>query len=406
MIDVDNLRYPVFDRIISTCRRNPSMEEYKNIENNMDIIINESYEFGHISEEVYDRLGIAKDRDGMGREVMRDATISQESYQRTKCLTHEHQIHLRKERLSQNQRIENERKELANRKHNEKIARDDLIVKCLCKKLEVGKLFSDAENGMVNVEYMERCTLEMFASLKCDELDAFIMARQHRDKPVFTAKSKIPKKGTLSEAALGDRNKIRIAFDCQGLRNTFSSDMPYNIGLSDEEDGFAVDKIGILEVSLGWDGVERVLPSHLLSDSKWVRLVVNLLDLEEMNVTTSITHQQKDKADRLVRFYKTGLSSISCVESMTRIKRAHWSMQFAYNNLTVCAACMVLSNHVKNEIKFIQDGDCILAPNTHNFYQCTRFPDCEGAYLYFDSNKGCFIRSGKVTRRGFIARGK
>jgi hypothetical protein len=105
MIDVDNLRYPVFDRIISTCRRNPSMEEYKNIENNMDIIINESYEFGHISEEVYDRLGIAKDRDGMGREVMRDATISQESYQRTKCLTHEHQIHLRKERLSQNQRI-------------------------------------------------------------------------------------------------------------------------------------------------------------------------------------------------------------------------------------------------------------------------------------------------------------
>lgn len=81
-------------------------------------------------------------------------------------------------------------------------------------------------------------------------------------------------------------------------------------------------------------------------------------------------------------------------------------MQFAYTNLTVCAACMVLSNHVKNEIKFIQDGDCILAPNTHNFYQCTRFPDCEGAYLYFDSNKGCFIRSGKVTRRGFIARGK
>ena len=51
----------------------------------------------------------------------------------------------------------------------------------------------------------------------------------------------------MSEAALGDRNKIRIAFYCRGLRNTFSSDMPYNIGLSDEEDGFAVDKIGILE---------------------------------------------------------------------------------------------------------------------------------------------------------------
>ena len=52
----------------------------------------------------------------------------------------------------------------------------------------------------------------MFASLKCDELDAFIMACQDRDKPEFTAESKIPKKGTLSEAVLGERNKIRIAF--------------------------------------------------------------------------------------------------------------------------------------------------------------------------------------------------
>ena len=42
MIDGDNLRFPVFDRIIATCRRNPSTEEYNNIENNMNTIINES----------------------------------------------------------------------------------------------------------------------------------------------------------------------------------------------------------------------------------------------------------------------------------------------------------------------------------------------------------------------------
>jgi hypothetical protein len=57
------------------------------------------------------------------------------------------------------------------------------------------------------------CSLEMFASLKCDELDAFIMAHQDHDKPKFTAKSQIPKKGTLSDAVLGERNKILIAFD-------------------------------------------------------------------------------------------------------------------------------------------------------------------------------------------------
>jgi len=66
---------------------------------------------------------------------MRDATITQESYQHTKCLTHEHQIHLRQQRLEENQRIESERKELANLKHHEKITRDEAIVGSLCKKL-------------------------------------------------------------------------------------------------------------------------------------------------------------------------------------------------------------------------------------------------------------------------------
>jgi len=81
-----------------------------------------------------------------------------------------------------------------------------------------------------------------------------------------------------------------------------------------------------------------------------------------------------------------------------KIKRTQWSMKFVYTNLAGSAVCMVLSKHIKDKIRCIRDGDGILAPNTHNFYQCSRFPKREGAYLYFDSNKGCFVRSGKVTR--------
>ena len=33
--------------------------------------------------------------------------------------------------------------------------------------------------------------------------------------------------------------------------------------------------------------------------------------------------------------------------------------------------------------------------------KCHDFPEREGAYLYYDKNDECFIRSGKVTRRGF-----
>ncbi len=147
MIDGDNLCFPVFGTIIATCRWNPSLEEYKNIENNINTIIHELCEFGDISKEVYDGLNIVKDRNSLGCEVMWDSSIKQESYQRTKCLTHKNQIYLRKERLSQKQWIKNERKEMANRKQYKKITRNNAIVGCVCKKLELGGLHSNAEIG-------------------------------------------------------------------------------------------------------------------------------------------------------------------------------------------------------------------------------------------------------------------
>jgi hypothetical protein len=112
LIDDINMRFLVFDTIISTCWKNSKKEEYEKIEKNMTNILYQSSEYGHIAEEIYDQMGIMRDCDCMGCEVLRDATISQENYQRTKCLTDEHQIHLWKERLAQNQCIERERKEL------------------------------------------------------------------------------------------------------------------------------------------------------------------------------------------------------------------------------------------------------------------------------------------------------
>jgi hypothetical protein len=139
-----------------------------------------------------------------------------------------------------------------------------------------------------------RCSLKMFAGLKCDELDAFIMAHQDCDKPKFTAKSEIPKKGTLKDAALGKRNKILIAFDSQVLKNVFTDSLPYNISMTNKVDGSAIDQLGILSISLGQEDEERVLPSHLLSEDRWVGLVVDLLDLETMNITTlSLTNRKR-----------------------------------------------------------------------------------------------------------------
>jgi hypothetical protein len=55
-------------------------------------------------------------------------------------------------------------------------------------------------------------------------------------------------------------------------------------------------------------------------------------------------------------------------------------MIFAHTNLAVSAACMILSNHVKDEIQCVTDADCLLQPNNRNFYQCLRFPSRAPTY--------------------------
>ncbi len=118
------------------------------------------------------------------------------------------------------------------------------------------------------------------------------MARQDGDKPEFTTKSKIPKKDTLSGTALGERIKIQTAFDSFALKNVFTGNMPYNISMTNKEDGSAIDQLGILTISIREDDEERILLSHLLSNDRWVGLVVNLLDFENMNIMANVTHQQ------------------------------------------------------------------------------------------------------------------
>jgi hypothetical protein len=104
----------------------------------------------------------------------------------------------------------------------------------------------------------------MFGSLKCDELDAFIITCQDINNPEFSAKSKIPKKGTIREANQGKRNKIQIAFDCRMLKNVLIDTMPFDINTINEDViGSGIDQLGIVTVLLGQSSQKRVLPSHL-----------------------------------------------------------------------------------------------------------------------------------------------
>ena len=65
---------------------------------------------------------------------------------------------------------------------------------------------------------------------------------------------------------------------------------------------------------------------------------------------------------------------------------------------------MVMVDHVKTDLKCLDKYDSLLSHCTHKFMLSATYPNHEGAHLYYDTNLGEFIRSGKVSGRGFEKR--
>ena len=76
--------------------------------------------------------------------------------------------------------------------------------------------------------------------------------------------------------------------------------------------------------------------------------------------------------------------------------------------MPVVAACMILSQHLVMDIKCLGKLSSLLAPHANTFLPCedNSSVNCQGAYLFFDNNRGIPVRSGKVAWQGFIERHK
>ena len=150
MIDKVAMRFPVFNKILATCRRNPEKTEYDVIKSNFATFFEAACEDGLVPEQLYEDLVIRRDSNIHGDDVLRNCTISQESRQRSKCLTHHNQVHLREERLL-NLRLEaSTKKNIANLKHQELVAKVDEAEKELLKKLADGGGEIDDGGGEVD----------------------------------------------------------------------------------------------------------------------------------------------------------------------------------------------------------------------------------------------------------------
>lgn len=90
-------------------------------------------------------------------------------------------------------------------------------------------------------------------------------------------------------------------------------------------------------------------------------------------------------------------------------KRNHPCWRLFLQNTSVAAVVMTLFNHVKRNLSSIGETECFLTTsNMNNFLLCNDnlLPSFQGTYLYYDTKSEKFVRSGKVTGRGFIERDK
>jgi hypothetical protein len=223
IVDSNYYWYPVFNKILSTCHQQCSRNEYNTVVDTFEHLLRIMDEEGHIPEDYFDLCGIKIDKDIHSKDVVRAATTTQESYQRSKCLTHSRKVNMRLEHLQIIKTKEIEKEETANLEHMELVASNSKVVRILCNKLKQDNVIGVNQCGE---EYVNLCMMKMFSELTNPQLELFILARDGD----FTSKSQFPAKGKLKDSEDNTvRNCIRIAFDCRTKSNRIERTLPFDL---------------------------------------------------------------------------------------------------------------------------------------------------------------------------------
>ncbi len=181
-------------------------------------------------------------------------------------------------------------------------------------------------------------------------------------------KSQLPAKGNLKDAVDNTvRNRIRLAFECRMMSNKVEGMLPFDLSERPDEDeanNFLAHQITLIKDN-------TISPSKLLSDTAWVKYVINLLDLKRTaNTTTEVSVSDKEKADLLLIKLREQFKSHVKARVKQAAKQSHWILNFAFKYSPIIAATMVLSNHLKLDLKCLGKVECLLSCNCNQFISC------------------------------------
>ena len=188
-------------------------------------------------------------------------------------------------------------------------------------------------------------------------------------------KSQLPAKGKLKDTEDDTvRNRIRLAFDCRTMPNIIEGALPFD--LSDQADVTEADNSSFHKITLTEDST--IFPSTLLSDTAWVTYVIRLLDLETTSdTTTEVTTTEKEKGDLLLIKLRERFKAHVKDRVKQAAKKNHWILRFAFKKLLIIAAMMIISKHLKIDLKCLGESECLLSSNANQFIPCLAYPKQE-----------------------------
>jgi hypothetical protein len=355
---------------------------------------------------VYDELGFPRDVNSNGEEVLREATISQEWLMRSKRLNHPRVEQQRRERL---ENIEMEKQRIEQAKIAKENDRNDNIRR-------IRNLLSHLvdEDHRLEEGTLQDCSIDHFKKLKADDLVDFIVAHD----PNYSTKAQASKlkKGdktvdwqatmeALENNTPADafNTKILAAYRCRGLPCKF--ELSIATPAATERPNVVSPSPSVVEMNLRIDGDDYVKPSALLSNQRWIDLIFELFNVRRtvQNPFANICGEEtKSKADLLVKILRGRLQKLMDKRNVHPDRRGHWAIKLANKNLSLVAAYMVFLDHVKEDLSRLDESKSLLTPCINRFSKLQSCNEEEkGSYLYYDTNNHEFIRSGKVSAKGF-----
>lgn len=115
----------------------------------------------------------------------------------------------------------------------------------------------------------------------------------------------------------------------------------------------------------------------------------------------SVNERVMMNADKLASALKLRLAYHTS-ERVDKSRQRHWTLRFVRDNLSAMAAAMCLAGHVVGDVEACDvDERLLVLPALQSFFKVDRdLCRLEGCYLYYDSMKDRWVRSGKTSGDG------